>query len=459
MAKTTTIRGSCRRPAPVLVALLALAALAACEGEDVWVGEVGGGLNLDVCAGQETDCDPNVDDETLTTPAVLRSCDGEIGPELVADFNLMIADASCPGSTPLSCQVTPQQLTIAPDGSAWILGQNQVHLDGNVGDSSLWLAHYDDEGKLLSVSDVAFNVGSVGHVADFTLDERGHAFVFVYEIDSGPNADSPLVERAWVTELSPSGRPVQGTGVLTGTGMGHVALTTDGQVVLAANAPKAARYGVLAKLTPQGERVWSQTNIRTSGPAVGYGVTGLATDSSDHALVLAERKKNARDSSSPDFDGSTFGLTRFDRVGNAVWDRAIDRPLGRVLLSADAEGNAVISAEIEPIDLGDSSYQPRAMVMHVRASGAADWAYAFGGAGYSVETAIDPNSGEVMFSGKDEVGPLHVGVISADGESCRRYALPLGPMLLSPDSLAVDGEGRLYYMTQYHFGRVRFPEE
>jgi hypothetical protein len=329
--------------------------------------------------------------------------------------------------------------------------------DGN--GESLWLAHYDEEGKLLSVSDVAmgipFNGGSVGHEADLRLDERGHAFVFIYQSDGGPNADSPIGERAWVTELSPSGRPVHGTGVLTGIGAGHVALSTDGKVVLAANALQNARHGVLAKLTPQGERVWSQTNIRTNGQGVGYGVTGLTTDSSDHALVLAERKrKNASGSSSPSFDALTFGLTRFDRVGNAVWDRAIDRPLGRAVLSADAEGNAVISAEIEPIPLGDSSYYQQSLVVHVRASGAADWAYAF--MGYSSEAAIDPNSGEVMFQGQDEAGPPYVAVISPDGESCRRYALPLDiPM----GSLAVDGEGRLYFMTQFRFGRVRFPEE
>jgi hypothetical protein len=442
MVKTTTIRGSRRRHAPVL---LALAALAACEGKDVWVGEVGGGLNLDVCAGQETDCDPNVDDETLTTPAV-RSCDGEIGPELEADFDLKIADATCPD--PSLCSQLPLRLAIAPDASAWILGVNH-ELESGTGEL-LWLAHYDDGGELLSVSDVAmgvpFNGGTVLHEADFTLDERGHAFVVIYENDGGPNADSPLAERAWVSELSPSGRPARGTGVLTGIGAAQVALATDGKVVLAANALQNARHGVLAKLTAQGERVWSQTNIRTSGQGVGYGVTGLTTDSSDHALVLAERKNNG--------GALTFGLTRFDRVGNAVWDRAIDRPLGKAVLSADAEGNAVISAEIEPIDLGENNFRARSMVVHVRASGAADWAYAYDGG--AAEAAIDPNSGEVMFQGQDEAGPPYVAVISPDGESCRRYALPLD---IPSASLAVDGEGRLYFMTQFHFGRVRFPEE
>src|SRR5689334_17913725 len=135
MANTTEFRGA-------LCGLAALVCLlAACEGKDVWVGELEEGLYLDECVGEDTVCDPNVDDDTLTL-AEPSACEGELGSEMQIDYKVAIADATCPGGE--QCSQFPVDMAVAPDRSVWVLGANSAGVSGE--GELLWVAHYDDAG-------------------------------------------------------------------------------------------------------------------------------------------------------------------------------------------------------------------------------------------------------------------------------------------------------------------------
>ncbi|HMI90996.1 MAG TPA: hypothetical protein VK509_06510 [Polyangiales bacterium] len=425
---------------------LALGALLAsgtgCGGEEVWVGQVEEGLNLNVCAGDEIDCDANVDGETLTTPEP-RSCDGELGGGIELDFVVNVSEAVC--SDPLRCSAQGRRLAVTAEGAAWVLGTTSNHQTTN--GSSLWAARYDEDGEWLGVTDVStgvpFNGGTVQPEADIAVDEQGHAFVVVYESDGGPNADTEVKERAWFTQLDLRGRPVDGPLALAGIGAPEIAMAIDGRIVIAANGLQNARHGALAKLSAEGERVWSQTQVRTDGQGKGVGVAGLHADASGHSAVLAQRDQSGNDAS--------FGLVRFDSVGNTVWDRVIDRPFGQgypAELAGDADGNLLVSAVVET--------GPRRLWLgHVRASGQADWAYELEGS-VIVAAAIDPVTGAVYMGGQSETGLGYVAVISPDGEQCERF---LAPELAAGAQFSFDGEGRPYFLNGSWFGRLRLLEQ
>jgi hypothetical protein len=418
-----------------------MAAVGGCEGSDVYVGQVQEGLNLDVCVGDGIQCGGNAASGTLTASAV-RNCEGELGPELEVDFTVDPAESVCAsGSDAFSCMAQPLELAVGPDGSSWVLGVTQTRTEGT--GELLWVSHFDAAGEPLGVTDIAsgvpFNGGEVQHHADITVDERGHVFVVVYQIDGGPNADAPLAERAWLSELDPRGRPVQGPVFLAGIGVSRVAVAQDGNVVIAANALQNARHGVLAALTPSGDRLWSQNNVRTSGQGVGHGVSGLAAGASGEAFVLAEV---SRDSAGD----PRHGLTRFDASGNATWDRTFDPTFDVGDVVAAGDGNVLIGTRI---------HVQQHLIWHVLANGTVSWTYAVEGLGRYTPVLDEGRQRAYVTGLARDRSKLFVASITLDGESCERYALP-------DDSdggvVAYHAEHGLYFLGQT-LRRMRFSEE
>jgi hypothetical protein len=424
-----------------------MAMLAGCEGRDVSVGFVQKGLNLDVCAGSDTDCEPNVAMQTLASPDV-QSCDAELEPELELDFTIDVTAAIC--DDPRRCDAEILALAVAPDATSWVMGTTRLYSQDT---ESLWVARYDAEGERVNMTDLdlgePFNGGQVQHKADITVDERGHAFVFVYMIDAGPNADTELAERAWFVELGTNGRPVGSSNLLAGIGAGKIALRDDGMVVVAGNALNNGHYGMLSALTPDGERLWSQTGVRTDGIGVGYGVVGLAAGAG-HSLVLSQRSRSGSNG-----DANTYGLMRFDDSGNAVWDRVLGRTTTFAEMMGDGAGNVLITTN--PLEYGVGQ------IDHVLADGTAHWAHEISNSGSTVDSArglvyaVTYPKVDEEFRTHDWAHPCIAEITLDDGSCLHRYALPEFANGVSKP--AVDALGGLYVADGGTFSRLRLPEE
>jgi hypothetical protein len=430
-----------RRNRKALLAIAALSsALGACEAEQVLVGTARDSLHLDVCMGASTVCEPELSAETLAMPAP-SSCGAELGPELEPEFSVDLFELLCADESE-SC-VVAKNLVVAPDGTSWVLGK--------VGSNpwaagELWLARISAEGELLERIDASHGIvsppeNSVTQETALVLDERGHVFVLVYEMDAGPNADSPLVERSWLTEYDAEGAVASGPNMITGLGKSRLASTPDGKLVIAANATQNGRHGVLAALDAQGELLWSQNGVRTNGQGVGYGVVGLAVAAND-SFVLAERTRSG--------DDTTYGLTRFDTDGNAIWDRLLERSLAHARVYGAGDAHVLVGA----VTLGGENW-----LGLVDEDGQVEWAHDFAGwahAHSSTGLTVDADRGVALIL---DAGLAHAELIeqSLDGEGCTRHALPLE--LNTADNLAVDGGGVLHLMSGHLLSRVRLPAE
>jgi hypothetical protein len=397
------------------------AALAGCGSGDVWVGQLQEGLDLAQCAG--TTCSGVVPRE-LQMPAP-RSCEGALGAELIEEFSVQIPEQHC--SDRRYCQYSLSDFDVAPDGSSWVLGRTE--LIGNE-PSELWITRFSDEGAVLSSHKVAtgmsFNGGSVSQLAEVAVDARGHAFVLIYQLDPGPNADAEWAEQTWLTELDTEGEEVNGPIPLAGIAAGKLAVRDDGSVVLAANALLDEPYSVVAALTDTGERLWSRADLSTAGYGPEGAILGLSTSGTGDALVLARRHRY----SGNDY---AYGLTRFDDAGNVAWDVVFDRHFDRVTLAAGNEDGAFIVSQN--------------LIGYVRGDGTAAWTYEL--PRHIASAAFDADRKRVyavshVDGGTDSDEPFattELFAIPEDGESCERYTLPQGA---PTGAIDVDAEGRLY---------------
>lgn len=437
-----------QRNRKVWLAITALSgALAACEGENVLVGTARESLYLNVCMGANTVCEAEPSAEPLAMPAA-RPCNAEPALELEPDLEVDLARICTDMEL---CQVKASNLAVAPDGTSWVLGAFQGGTDAG----ELWLVRISPEGDVLDSTDPLHGMqappeNSVLQRTALAVDERGHAFVMIYEMDAGPNADAPLVERSWLTEYGADGLVANGPRLLTGTGAPHLAIAGDDRLVIAANGMRNARHGVLAALDAQGA-LWSQNGVPTNGQGAGYGVVGVAAGGSG-SFVLAERGRSG--------DTVTYGLTRFDAHGNALWGRSLAPLYMNATVVAAGDGHALIGASMPPsfaswlgkIDEdGDVEW-----VYDVNIG----WAHYFGGTGMVVDlerdTALVVVAGGLAASGNTGLTPELVE-LSLDGESCTRYSLPRE--LNTVSHVAVDHAGGAYVMDSYMLARVRLPAE
>jgi len=229
--------------------------------------------------------------------------------------------------------------------------------------------------------------------------------------------------------------------MITGLGKSRVAITRDDKLVIAANGTQNAQHGVLAALDAQGELLWSQNGVRTNGQGVGYGVVGLAVAAND-SFVLAERTRGG--------DDITYGLTRFDTDGNAIWDRLLERPVlhARVYGAGDAH-----------VLVGAVTIEGESWLGLIDEDGEVEWAHDFAGWAHphgSTGLTVDADRGVALIL---DGGLAHAQLIelSLDGQGCTRHALPQA--LNSADNLAIDGAGALHLMDGYTLSRVRLPAE
>lgn len=425
-------------------------AISGCGSGDVYAGQLQEGLNLDACAG--TTCvGTNPRELALPDP---QSCDGPLGAELIEDFSVEVPLEAC--SDPRTCQYGVIDFDVAPDGNSWVLGYTSHIADDP--DGELWATHFSGEGELLGSHKVAtalsFNGGSVGQTGDLTVDARGHAYVLVYQIDAGPNADAAIAEQSWLTELDAEGEVANGPIALAGIAAGEVVARDDGGVALAASALQHQAHSIVAALTSTGERVWSRADLPSAGYSHPEGmIAGLRASSSGALLVLAKRQRD----NNGDY---TFALTRFDEAGNPTWDVVLDHNLFHLELASGGDGDALLHANNT--------------ISYVRGNGTAAWSYDLQGTIPS--TAIDAER-ERVYALKQGSGNVletdamfasnELFVLSADGESCARHPLPDGTPV---GPLHVDAEGRFYVVGeavapngQPHPGhlvtRLRLPEE
>jgi len=435
-----------QRNRKTLLAIAALSsALGACEGEQVLVGTARESLHLDLCMGASTVCEPALRTETLRMPEP-RSCEAVLGPELEPDFSLELALPRCAGNS-LGCSSYLASLTVAPDGTSWVGGSTSRILPGGRDSTEQWLARVSPQGELLGEVDPAHGMtappeNAVLRSTAIAIDERSHVFVVLYEMDAGPNADSPLVERAWLTEYDTDGAVVTGPSLLTGLGQPRLALAGDDTLVIAANGQKNAPYGLLAALDAQGELLWSQTGVRTDGQGVGYGVVGVATSAAD-VFVLAQRSRGG-----PTNDDVTYGLMRFGADGNAIWDRVLESPVMNARLFGAGDDHLLISVAT----LDGTGWLGRA-----DKDGAVDWAYEVGSGSDGLAVDVARGVALVLGGGHGLATQPELIELSLDGERCTRHALP-GTLNVA-DQLAIDRAGGVYVMDGYTLTRVSLPEE
>lgn len=437
-----------RRNRKALLAIAALSgALFACEGEQVLVGTTRESLHLNVCMGAHTDCEPKLNAVPLTMPEP-RSCAAPLGPALTPDFTISFSDLMCPDE-PNGCLGTAQDLAVGADGTSWVL---TAQSDG-FSSSGTWLVRISAEGELLGAIDAMHGMlappnHSVRQETAMAMDERGHAFVLIYEQDGGSNADAPIVERTWLTEYDAKGEIARGPSLFTGIGIPQLSIATDGALLIAANGVQNARHGVLASLDTDGELLWSQNGVRTNGQGIGYGVVGLAATDYD-AFVMAERSR----ASGGDF--VDFGLTRYDADGNAIWDRVLE-PLYTFATLVGAGEHLLFAAAT--FDHGQGTMANWAG--RIDENGEVSWVYDLPGQGMDVgisDLAIDLNR-DVALTARTGLGlKPELIALSLDGEHCARYGLPED--LNSLNRLAVDGAGAVHLMSNYSLARVRLPEE
>lgn len=429
-----------------LLAFAALSgALGACDDKFVLVGTARESLHLDVCMGEETDCESEPETEPLVMPAP-SACGSVVGPELQPDLEVDILSLLCPDDSAI-CAVAPRRFAVTSDGTIWVLGR--VGGDPWSG-GPLWLARISPDGELLDRIDASFGnppppENSVRLEVEMVVDERDHVFVLVYEMDGGPNADSPLVERSWLSEYDADGAVVREPKLITGIGAPRLAVG-EGTLMIAANGTQNVRHGVLAAMDArQGELLWSQNGVRTRGQGEGYGVAGVATGAGG-SWVLADRGTGAN-------DNVIYGLTRYDEGGNAILDRALERSFWFARLFG--VGDDVL---IAATTLGHDTQGPESWFGRVDQAGEVIWAYdadvASGLGVGGLPVVVDEARGVALIATHSITGADLIEV-SLDGERCVRHSVASYGMSYA----AIDGEGNVYMTNLSSLIRVRLPEE
>lgn len=391
---------------------LALFPVAGCpDGENVSVGAVRA-LDLSACTGSEIACEVGKA-TAMQAGKEPRRCPDEPAGALEPVFNIDVRTKLC-AADDVRCHANPLASALGPDGSLWIVAALS-YAANDAPPTSLWLGHYAADGTELGartiVSWPSLNGGNVQYQPDITVLPSGDAALVTYALLGGPNADYPLDERVWLQRYSPGAVPSGGPLPLASVGVASVASSRSGKLLVAGDAPKNRERGVLAMIAGSAIE-WTQTRVPSLGTGSSWGVVGLAVDDLEHTTVLSVR------SLGPALDQQTWGLIRFDALGNSVWN-GTSSPHARQgtggIIAGDALGNTSVLAELPWTD--------GRVIEHVLSTvgpdGALRFQYMFQGArGMTVERA----SGRVLVLS----GALRLRVydIATDGSSCRSYVAP-----------------------------------
>ncbi|HEY6559869.1 MAG TPA: hypothetical protein VI072_21445 [Polyangiaceae bacterium] len=379
--------------------------LLGCGGaEDVSIGEESGALNMTRCFGSGTRCSASPGTEDVA-PSSFTACT-ELAPgTLHEEFRRDLHADLCTG---LECGLTLERLSVAPDGSAWVLGRLQRGYD----DVTLVVSHFSVDGERIGHAEVvSTRIPSTSLDAELSVDDRGHAYVMRYS-NYVPNADSDFEEAVWLHEYDSSAQPASAPVAFRGAAWTYVQAGSNGTVAVAGNAEDNAEQGFIAILDRAGSLRWNQTNVPIVGAARGRGVMGLSLLADDRTTLLADRQRWD--------DGSiTLGLSRFGPDGNPVWDRSLTsgyEPAYPAALGSDSAGNVTTWALLSRTLHAVSSRTALSQLESFDSEGQLRWAMRFETHNWqSGAFAVEPASGRIF------VQTDRILEITSDGGRCRAY--------------------------------------
>ena len=402
-------------------------AVAGCSGAEVSAGSEGDAINLSRCYG--ADC--GVRAQSLSGAAVdATPCGDVVGPLDEALVFESIPDGD-------------QFLTAyeAPDGTVWALYNLARTAYGN---PPVALARFSSDGALLGTSAPigAEDENSYVH-ASLAVDATGEATVGLYT-SYAPNADvdprEELTLYGFDQELQPVGVSRSFLGVASPLLVGG----PGGSVWLTGDATGNSAHGAVARITRH-EPDWIQTAVPSAGHGVD-GVSGLTVADDGVAAVIARLN--------PKWSGEgpnvvKLGLATFDAAGKPLWTLELpgDYTQGyRGSLGGTADGNLVVAGIV-----GEGSEE--LVVRSVSRTGQLGWAYSLPG-GFSAGIEVHRDSGRA-FAGLGNA----LAVIDANGDSCRRFSLPL-PLVAAgaAESQAWDPDAEYVYAWSRDLVRLRVPE-
>jgi hypothetical protein len=404
----------------------ATALLGCSDAEDVSVGEEAGALNVARCFGSATRCSASPETEDVA-PSSFTACTALAPVTLREQFRRDVHADLCAG---LECGLTLERVSVAPDGSAWVLGR----LQRGYADVTLVVSHFSIDGERLGHAEVASTrLPSTALDAELSVDDRGHAFVMHYS-NHVPDADSSFEEAVWLHEYDGSAQLAGAPVAFRGAAWTYVQAGSNGKIAVAGNAESNAEQGFIALLDRSGSLRWNQTNVPTVGAARGRGVMGLSLYADERTTLLADRQRWD--------DGSvTLGLRRFGPDGNPLWDRALTsgyEPVFPAALGSDSAGNVTTWALLSRTLHAVSSAFALSQLESFDSEGQLRWAMRFETPIWQAGAfAVEPASGRIFLKTED------ILEITSDGGRCRAYDVGSAPTT----ALALGRSSDLYTLT------------
>jgi hypothetical protein len=442
------------------VGCLALVA-AGCSGEEVPVGsEAGSGLNR--CFGVKDGCNANVQSAQMDDPGA-RSCPSAVSARLEVAFEFDVEAPICPqvqripcgedaaGDVQLClpegyddrCDANVDDAKPAPDGTIWVTVIAHTIGDKGEGREALWLGHIGKNGEQLSLFKLAAGTGlrenTVYYETDIAVDARSHAYVAIYGLDPGPNADAELRQNAWLAHYDPEGQPVDGVIELPGLARTFVAIAEDGRLVIAGDALHNEKRAIAAVLDPDGILVWSQPKLASAGEG-GVGVTGVGVAPDGRVIVYTRRPAKAWD--------IRFGAFSFDRDGTLEWDVVMPKTFTSGFyggFGVDAAGNF---AAVNCLPARDDSSATPAWLVSVDADGEPRWSYELEPTTWTDGLSVHRESGDIYYRSRDDLLRF-----TTEG-SCERWALSNG---MYAGQVERGPDGNFFFSDQNLVGRYKPP--
>jgi hypothetical protein len=421
---------------------------ASCGGSDVSVGsEAGSGL--DRCVGAADGCSALVRSQPAE-PMAPQACAETMVAQLTVDYSFAVAQRLCPLADcdwqngeicpTAPCSVSIEAAKPAPDGSIWVAASTSFLSDS--AQQQLWLGHVGEGGADLGffkvASGTALRNSSVGYSADLAVDAESRVYLAVNVRDPGPDADAEIRDHASIHRYEADGRVGEGELELPGVAHTLLVLGNDGRIVIAADAMNLQRRAIAAVIEQDGDLVWSQPKITSSGSR-SLGVQGVGVDAAGDVFVYTHR------SYSKVVKGE-FGVVMFDAEGRRIWERDLAGGFADSYPSrfgVDGEGNVTI-AGYPPSSSSEAHFGEPLRLVNLDVAGAVRWTLDVPAFGIDLSVARD---GDVYVPGFESLAR-----ISKDGV-CERLAWPergsaSGHAEVGPD-------GRLYFFGQQSVGRYR----
>lgn len=380
-------------------------ALLGCGGaEDVSIGEEAGALNMARCFGSGTRCSGSPGTEDVA-PSSFTACADLASGTLREEFRRDVHADLCTGS---ECELALERLSVAPDGSAWVLGRVRRAHD----DVTLFVSHFSIDGERVGHAEiVSTRIPSTTLDAELSVDDRGHAYVMPYS-SYAPDADSDAEEAVWLHEYDGSAQLAGAPIAFRGVARTYVQAGSNGKIAVAGNADDNAAHGFIALVDRAGSLRWNQTNVPIVGAARGHGVMGLSLLTDERTTLLADRQRWD--------DGSiTLGLSRFGPDGNPVWDRALTsgyEPAYPAAHGTDSAGNVTTWALLSRTLHAVSSRSALSQLESFDSDGHLRWAMRFETHNWQSRAfAVEPASGRIF------VQTDRILEITSAGGRCRAY--------------------------------------